>query len=244
MGCTSLTRFRQGARLRGVRVMAEACACKGRRRPGQDGRRARHVTPQFAGWKYVGFEAYRRAAGEDAELATATASESCIVVLSGTASAIAKAQAWREIGERASVFDDRRCRSTCRPARRARLTRDTDAEIGVCTAPGGKRGPRASSAPDEAVGARPGHQHALRVRHPAADRAGRAPAGGRGDHAVRPLVELSAAQARHRRTAGRKLARGNLLPPAQSRRRASRSSASTPTTARSTSRWPSRITTS
>ena len=47
--------------------------------------------------------------------------------------------------------------------------------------------------------ARPGHEHALRPQHPAGDRSRRQPADRRSDHARRPLVVLSAAQARSAR---------------------------------------------
>ncbi len=53
-------------------------------------------------------------------------------------------------------------------------------------------------------------------------------------HARRPFVELSAAQARHRQPAGRRARSRKPTTTGWIRRRASRSSACTPTTARST----------
>ena len=44
------------------------------------------VTPQSAGWKYVGFAAYRLEAGEEVAPKTSASDEICIVVLSGTVS--------------------------------------------------------------------------------------------------------------------------------------------------------------
>ena len=68
-------------------------------------------------------------------------------------------------------------------------------------------------------------------------------AGRRGHHAGRPHLELPAAQARPRRPAARNPISRRPTTTASTRRRASPSSASTPTTARSTRRWRSRTAT-
>jgi 5-deoxy-glucuronate isomerase len=105
---------------------------KGRR----NGKQIVQVTPQTAGWTYVGFAAYRLASGESIAL-DVDGRERCIVVLSGTVTVRSGADAWKEIGERASVFEDRSPYAVYLPRdAAAAVTADTDAEIGVASAPG------------------------------------------------------------------------------------------------------------
>jgi 5-deoxy-glucuronate isomerase len=94
------------------------------------------VTPQSAGWKYVGFAAYRLGQGEQLAIA-ADALERCIVVLSGTVSLRAGDQTWREVGERGSVFEQRSPYALYVPAlSSATVVARAPAEIGVASAPG------------------------------------------------------------------------------------------------------------
>jgi 5-deoxy-glucuronate isomerase len=105
---------------------------KGRR----NGKEIVAVTPQSAGWKYVGFVAYRLAPGETIAL-DADGLERCIVVLRGTVSVRSGADAWAEIGERGSVFEERSPYAVYLPRGAAgAVTAHTDAEIGVASAPG------------------------------------------------------------------------------------------------------------
>src|SRR5471030_1698086 len=62
------------------------------------------VTPESAGWTYVGFAAHRLQDGRRIDFNTGVR-EVCIVVLSGIVSVTAGADSWREIGGRRSVFD-------------------------------------------------------------------------------------------------------------------------------------------
>jgi 5-deoxy-glucuronate isomerase len=61
------------------------------------------VTPQSAGWNYVGFAAYRLAPDEEIAPRTSATDEVCVVILSGTASVKAEGQTWRELSGRSSV---------------------------------------------------------------------------------------------------------------------------------------------
>src|SRR5215475_8577082 len=101
------------------------------------------VTPQSAGWKYVGFAAYRLGPGETITLA-ADALERCIVVLRGTVSVRAAESSWTEIGERDSVFEERSPYAVYVPRRTAAsVMAHSAAEIGVASAPGAsERAPR------------------------------------------------------------------------------------------------------
>jgi 5-deoxy-glucuronate isomerase len=62
------------------------------------------VTPDSAGWRYVGFEVYRLVAG--ARLIRADEDrETCVVFLSGSGHVSADGREWHDVGERATVFD-------------------------------------------------------------------------------------------------------------------------------------------
>jgi len=105
------------------------------------------VTPQTAGWKYVGFAAHRLAAGDSLALATGT-NEICIVVLSGIVSVATEDQAWREIGRRTSVFDDEAPYAVYVPAQEdVNVVAHGDAEVAIATAPGSRARPARLIAP-------------------------------------------------------------------------------------------------
>jgi 5-deoxy-glucuronate isomerase len=94
------------------------------------------VTPRSAGWRYVGFAAHRLEAGDPFDFATA-ANEVCVVVLRGVVTINAHGHAWREIGQRTSVFDDQAPYAVYVPAgAKVRVNAHTYAEIGVASAPG------------------------------------------------------------------------------------------------------------
>jgi len=110
---------------------------KGRR----EGRDIVSVTPQSAGWNYVGFAAHRLQPGEQFTFATGT-NEVCLVVLRGVVSVAAQGQRWQEIGKRDSVFDDLAPYAVYVPAgENVQVTSDTSAEIGVASAPGSSARP-------------------------------------------------------------------------------------------------------
>jgi 5-deoxy-glucuronate isomerase len=66
--------------------------------------RSVNVTPQTAGWRYVGFQVCVLQRGERLERHHA-ALESCVVLLSGHVAGSAADQGWSDIGGRASPFD-------------------------------------------------------------------------------------------------------------------------------------------
>jgi len=106
---------------------------KGRR----EGREIVRVTPESAGWRYVGFAAYRLAPGERVALDLA-GREVCIVVLSGRVGVGAAGTHWRDVGGRASVFDERGPYAVYAPdGAGVTVDANTAAEIGVASAPGG-----------------------------------------------------------------------------------------------------------
>jgi 5-deoxy-glucuronate isomerase len=101
----------------------------------REGRTVTQVTPDSAGWKYVGFSAYRLGAGETMEIFD-DAREQCLVVLSGTVDLEAAGQRWTGLASRSSVFDDRAPYALYLPPRSLATIRALDkVEIGVASAP-------------------------------------------------------------------------------------------------------------
>jgi len=93
------------------------------------------VTPDSAGWKHVGFAAYRLNAGDVVHVYDADR-ESCIVVLTGTVSVEAGDEHYQSIGSRDSVFEDAAPYAVYVPPKLAAIVRaERDAEIGVASAP-------------------------------------------------------------------------------------------------------------
>ncbi|TMF69360.1 MAG: hypothetical protein E6I13_08715, partial [Chloroflexi bacterium] len=62
------------------------------------------VTPESAGWSYVGFEVHELRRGDGIRPSTGTR-EVCVVMLSGQADIAAGSHAWKSVGSRNSVFD-------------------------------------------------------------------------------------------------------------------------------------------
>ena len=102
--------------------------------PERDGR-VLAVTPQSAGWTYVGFEVFDLVDGAVVERETSD-TEVCLVVISGHARVSAGAEDFGRIGERASVFEGLPW-SVYVPARsRWRIEAEGACEVAVCAAPG------------------------------------------------------------------------------------------------------------
>lgn len=95
------------------------------------------VTPEDAGWGYVGFELYRLRPGQ--ELAQETGDrEACLVLLGGRADAEAGGRSWPGIGDRAHPFEDKSPYAVYVPrGDRWRVKALSELELAVCTAPGG-----------------------------------------------------------------------------------------------------------
>ncbi len=98
------------------------------------GRTIARVTPESAGWRYVGFEALWLAPGESYETKTAGC-ELCIVVISGHIGVASGDLAWADVGRRASPFEDVGPHAIyLPPGRDVRISAANDAEIALCTA--------------------------------------------------------------------------------------------------------------
>jgi 5-deoxy-glucuronate isomerase len=94
-----------------------------------------HVTPESAGWTYVGFDVHRLAAGGGARGSTG-ACEVCLVLISGRGSVVAGGEDFGAIGERMSPFEGKPWSVYVPPRSEWRLHAATDVELAVCSAPG------------------------------------------------------------------------------------------------------------
>jgi 5-deoxy-glucuronate isomerase len=97
------------------------------------------ITPESAGWKYVGFRVVRLAAGarynhvEDGR-------EACLVILTGTVSIDAGGEHFGDIGGRETVFDGAATSVYVPAGHRYTIEAASDAEVAICTAPGSGAG--------------------------------------------------------------------------------------------------------
>jgi 5-deoxy-glucuronate isomerase len=97
------------------------------------------VTPERAGWRYVGFAAKRLARGERIAFDTGS-KELCIVVLTGVVTVSTPGETWREIGGRRSVFEPRSPYAVYAPPGTAvSIEAHDDAEVALATAPASGR---------------------------------------------------------------------------------------------------------
>ncbi|MBB3315912.1 5-deoxy-glucuronate isomerase [Rhizobium sp. BK181] len=107
-----------------------------KRKPFGDHGKVHEITPQSAGWRYVGFSLYRLRAGEAAGEATGS-NEVILVVVEGKASVRAAGTDWGVLGERMNVFEKTPPHCLYIPAQEEwALVADTDCTIAVCSAPG------------------------------------------------------------------------------------------------------------
>ncbi|MCR2807692.1 5-deoxy-glucuronate isomerase [Paenibacillus soyae] len=94
------------------------------------------ITPQSAGWDYVGFEVFKLAEGESLRRETG-GQEVCLVLLSGKADVATSAGSWSGIGKRMSVFEKIPPYAVYVPSGdRYEVTALTELELAVCLAPG------------------------------------------------------------------------------------------------------------
>jgi 5-deoxy-glucuronate isomerase len=106
-------------------------------KPNRDGR-IHHITPEAAGWGYVGFDVFRLKAGYTLTRKTGDV-EQCIVLISGQALVKAGALDCGIIGKRMSPFEGGPHSVYVPPHTDWTLQAVTECEIGLCSAPA-KRG--------------------------------------------------------------------------------------------------------
>lgn len=94
-----------------------------------------NVTPQSAGWTYVGFELHRLQRGEMVSAETADR-EVCLVFISGKGTVEANGRDFGLLGERMSPFDGKPWSIYVPQGAHWRVRAETDIELAVCSAPG------------------------------------------------------------------------------------------------------------
>ncbi len=107
--------------------------------PDENGR-TQHITPESAGWTYVGFSAYELQSGQSVKI-TGDKNEICVVIISGKATISTQMDTFTQLGNRISPFEKHNGQHI-KPysvyisgATDFTITGDTDCEIGVCKAP-------------------------------------------------------------------------------------------------------------
>ncbi|MBN8887925.1 MAG: 5-deoxy-glucuronate isomerase [Rudaea sp.] len=100
------------------------------------------ITPQSAGWRHVGFDAWHLAAGEELQIDVAEDRETCLAVLRGAIDFDTGALRRERFGGRASVFDAQPPHALYLPPRSSVRLRACDAvELALASAPATGRYP-------------------------------------------------------------------------------------------------------
>ncbi|MBP3961907.1 5-deoxy-glucuronate isomerase [Paenibacillus lignilyticus] len=95
-----------------------------------------NITPESAGWKYVGFQVIRLEAGQAFRRDTGDR-EVCLVLLSGKADVATRSQEWLAIGSRMNIFERTAPYSVYIPNDdKYEIRAVTDLEVAICSAPG------------------------------------------------------------------------------------------------------------
>lgn len=97
------------------------------------------ITPESAGWRYVGFRVVKLAAGE-AYSHTEPGREACLVILTGTVKVAAAGECFPGLGGRTSVFDGAATSVYVPAGATYSVMAETAAEVAICTAPGSGAG--------------------------------------------------------------------------------------------------------
>jgi 5-deoxy-glucuronate isomerase len=92
------------------------------------------VTPESAGWDYVGFEVFRLEEGKTVERQSGE-EEVCLVLLSGLCNGSTEGEEWRNIGGRESVFDGVPCALYLPPGTAYRVEAVTGLYLAVTSSP-------------------------------------------------------------------------------------------------------------
>lgn len=107
------------------------------------------ITPENAGWQYVGFKVYELAAGESLQLNSAD-KELCLVLVAGKASISTPSANFENIGERMSPFEKKKPYAVyVAPEEEINVVANTQLELAVCEATSEGRYPTRLIAPND-----------------------------------------------------------------------------------------------
>ncbi len=104
-------------------------------KPNQASSHRTHITPQNAGWTYVGFDLHQTSKGASTK-GVESARETCLVIVSGKAEVIVAGKSLGTLGERMSPFEGKPWSVYVAPGETWEAIAATDLTLAVCTAPG------------------------------------------------------------------------------------------------------------
>ena len=106
-----------------------------RQSPSADDGHVMTVTPESAGWSYVGFDVHRLRRGAGIRRLTESR-EACIVLLAGQADVTVGSHGWQGVGARASVFEGTPDAIYAPPGQPLEITAASEVcEVAICWAP-------------------------------------------------------------------------------------------------------------
>lgn len=127
--------------------------------------RTQSVTPESAGWEYVGFKAYEMEEGQQLTL-PAVSEERCLVLVAGRAIVTTPGATFTDIGERMSPFERIKPWAVYVTAGETiQVQAVTRLELAVCAAPGKGTHPTRLIAPKDIDGEARGKGHNQRYVH-------------------------------------------------------------------------------
>jgi 5-deoxy-glucuronate isomerase len=105
------------------------------------------ITPQSAGWHYVGFRVLHLKAGQT-HRAAESERETCLVILSGCVDVAAGSRRFENLGNRQNVFEGMPTSVYVPSGSAYEIAAHGDCQVAVCSAPAAPRGEPALIAPD------------------------------------------------------------------------------------------------
>lgn len=106
-----------------------------------------HVTPESAGWTYVGFDVWKLGKGQSAK-GDSKDRETCLVFITGKGRVTVDGKELGLLGERLSPFEGKPWSVYVPAGASWSITAETPLELGVCTAPGTGKLPARVISPD------------------------------------------------------------------------------------------------
>ncbi|MCL4508744.1 MAG: 5-deoxy-glucuronate isomerase [Chloroflexi bacterium] len=111
------------------------------RRPQDEGKIITSITPEQAGWRYLGFEVHRLAPDEVWSKPAQQGLETAVVLLEGQCTIEAQDERWEHIGRRTSVWSGLPWALYLPPGRSLRITGESSLTFAIGTAPAQGRFP-------------------------------------------------------------------------------------------------------
>jgi 5-deoxy-glucuronate isomerase len=98
--------------------------------------RIHRITPESAGWRYVGFEVFRLEPGQSFSWTVPAGREACLVIVSGQAEMFSGGESLGRLGSRRSPFEASPWSVYLPQGAQIETTAEEPLELALCTAPG------------------------------------------------------------------------------------------------------------